>query len=92
MTYEELAGMLDCDVAAACHLVVEEQLDRKISRDGRKRVKLSLELFGIFIDRVRASEHPLDRAVDDLKQAHCIMSNSSIKQKKPTDEKRKAVF
>jgi hypothetical protein len=36
MTYEELAGFLDCTVPQARDLVHLECLDRKIGRDGKK--------------------------------------------------------
>ena len=44
MTYEELAGMLDCTVMEARERVHLERLDRKISRDGKKRAKLSVAM------------------------------------------------
>jgi hypothetical protein len=52
MTYEELAGMLDCSVAAAREHAHVEQLDRKLSRGGKKRAKLNARLAAIFIARI----------------------------------------
>ena len=77
MTYEELAGMLDCSVAKVRERILLQKLDRKLSRDGKKRVKLSLELISVFINRVKAGERSLDRAITDLKQAHRDMSGGS---------------
>ena len=74
MTYEELAGMLDCSVAEVRERTLLQKLDRKLSRDGKKRVKLSVELAGVFINRVKASESSLDRSINDLRQAHLAMS------------------
>jgi hypothetical protein len=36
MTYEELAGMLDCTVMEARERAYLERLDQKISRDAKK--------------------------------------------------------
>jgi hypothetical protein len=74
MTYEELAGMLDCTVSEARERVHLERLDRKISRDGHKRAKLSLAMIGIFIEWLKTIDHATDRAVDDLRRAHSLMS------------------
>jgi hypothetical protein len=78
MTYEELAGMLDCSVAEVRELILLQQLDRKLSRDGKKRVKLSVDLVSVFIYRVKADERSLDRAITDLRQAHRFMSGASV--------------
>jgi hypothetical protein len=76
MTYEELAGMLDCSVAEVRERTLLQKLDRKLSRDGKKRVKLSLELISVFINRVKAGERSLDRAITDLRQTHRVMSGA----------------
>jgi hypothetical protein len=78
MTYEELAGMLDCSVAEVRERTLLQKLDRKLSRDGKKRVKLSLELISVFINRVKGGERSLDRAITDLKQAHRAMSGLPV--------------
>jgi hypothetical protein len=67
MTYEELAGMLDCSVMEARERVHIEGLDRKISRDGHKRAKLDAALTAIFIERLRTIDVVVDQAVEDLK-------------------------
>jgi hypothetical protein len=73
MTYEEIAGLLDISLVDARERVHEQHLDRKISRDGRKRAKLSLEMMSIFIARIRAPEHSLDQAIADLRRVHGLL-------------------
>jgi hypothetical protein len=77
MTYEELAGMLDCTVLEARERVHLERLDRKISRDGKNRAKLSLAMISIFIERLRTVDHVMERAVDDLRHVHGLLSESA---------------
>jgi hypothetical protein len=74
MTYEELAGLLDCNVMEARSRVHLEGLDRKISRDGQKRAKLNMAMMGIFIARVKMSDDAADRVIEDLRQAHRLLS------------------
>ena len=74
MTYEELAGMLDCSMTEARERVYLEGLDRKISRDGKQRAKLSLEMIGIFIERLKTIDHVVDQAVDDLRHIHGLLT------------------
>jgi len=71
MTYEELAGMLDCTVMEARDRAHFERLGRKISRDGEKRAKLNAAMTGIFIERIKTSALAMDQAVDDLKDSTC---------------------
>jgi hypothetical protein len=73
MTYEELAGMLDCTVMEARERVQLECLDRKISRDGEKRAKLSVAMTGIFIERIKTGALAMDQALDDLRAVHGLM-------------------
>jgi hypothetical protein len=70
MTYEELATLLDCSVVDARKRVHLEHLDRKLSRDGKKRVKLSLAMIGTFIERIKTIDYATDLAVADLRQVH----------------------
>lgn len=74
MTYEEVADLLDCGGDEVLTRVRDERLDCKISHDGHKRVKLNLALTGLFLDRVRATALPLDRAVANLRQMHNLMA------------------
>jgi hypothetical protein len=73
MTYEELAGMLNCTVTEARERVHLECLDRKISRDGKKRIKLSGSMTDIFIEQIQTSALAIDQAVETLKATHGLM-------------------
>ena len=55
MTYEELSRMLDCTVMEARDRTHFERLNRKISRDGKQRAKLSVAMTAIFIERIKTS-------------------------------------
>ena len=74
ITYERIAGLLDISVAEAREWVHQQHLGRKISRGGKKRAKLSLEMMSIFIARIRAPEHSLDEAIADLRRVHGLLS------------------
>jgi hypothetical protein len=74
MTYEELAGLLDCTVMEARERVHLERLDRKTSRDGKTRAKLSAAMIGIFIERLKTIDCATDRAVNDLRHVHGLLS------------------
>jgi hypothetical protein len=74
MTYEELAGMLDCPVTEARERIRLECLDRKISRDGKTRVKLSAAMVGLFIERLKTIDVAIDRAVEDLRHVHALLN------------------
>jgi hypothetical protein len=78
MTYEELAGMLDCTAMEARERVHLERLDRKISRDGNKRAKLNVAMTIIFIERIKTSALTMDQAVDNLWAVHGRMKQESI--------------
>lgn len=90
MTYEELAGMLNCTAMEAREKANFERLDRKISRDGKKRAKLNVAMTIIFIERIKTSALAMDQAVDDLWAVHGFMkqeSNSSPQQVRRTNIK-----
>jgi hypothetical protein len=74
MTYEELAAMLDCPVVEARARVRLEGLDRKISRDGKKRAKLNMAMTGIFIEQLKTIDYASDRAIEDLRHVHGLLS------------------
>jgi hypothetical protein len=74
MTYGELAAMLDCTVEEARERVHLEGLDRKLSRDGKKRAKLNTELTGLFVERLKRIDGAADRAVANLRQLHALLS------------------
>lgn len=77
MTYEELAGMLDCTAMEARERANFERLDRKISRDGKKRAKLNVAMTTIFIERIKNSALAMDQAVDDLWAVYGLMKHES---------------
>jgi hypothetical protein len=84
MTYEELAGLLDCSAMEARSRVHLERLDRKISRDGRKRAKLNMAMMGIFIARIKMIDDAADRAVEDLRRTHRLLSGRAEPPKPST--------
>jgi hypothetical protein len=76
MTYEELAELLDCSVTDARERAHVEQLDRKISRDGKKRAKLNASLVAIFIARIKTMDLVTDRAVTELRHVHGLLEEA----------------
>jgi hypothetical protein len=70
VTYEELAGILNCSVMEARQRASLERLDRKVSRDGKRRSKLSPPMIGIFIEHLKTIDVVTDGVVDDLRQIH----------------------
>ncbi|MEA2985271.1 MAG: hypothetical protein QOD94_1525 [Alphaproteobacteria bacterium] len=52
LTYDELAALMDCDPAAARAAAAAIRLDRRKSRDGYTRAKLTPSLTDAFLDRV----------------------------------------
>jgi hypothetical protein len=76
MTYEELAGLFDCDVDQARVHVAIRSLDRKRSRDGLTRVKLDQHCMALFIARVRGADAKLDRAILELREVYREMARS----------------
>ena len=75
MTYAEIAGLLDCAPDEARERAIQERLDRKHSRDGNTRVKLSYAWIGLFIDRVRSVD-AINGAIGELRQIHKQMGSS----------------
>jgi len=70
MTYEEIAGLLGCDVGQARLNVAIRSLDRKKSRDCLTRVKLDQDCMALFIARIRGADSDLDRAILELRDVH----------------------
>jgi hypothetical protein len=54
LTYDELAALMDCDTTEARGAAVAIRLDRRKSRDGKTRAKLTPSLTEAFLDRVLA--------------------------------------
>jgi hypothetical protein len=51
LTYDELAALMDCDPAGARGAALAIRLDRRKSRDGQTRAKLTASLTEAFLDR-----------------------------------------
>jgi hypothetical protein len=73
MTYEELAAMLNCTILQAREKVSVDRLDRKKSRDGKTRAKLSPAMIGHFVERLKTKDSATDLAVDELRKVHNLM-------------------
>ncbi len=73
MTYQELAGLLGCPETQARERVHLDRLDRKLSRDGKKRAKLNPALTVLFIERLQTMDLMLDHAVDELRHVHGLL-------------------
>ena len=71
LTYEELAILIDCHPADARDAAVAVDLDRRRSRDGRTRVKLTPPLVEAFLDRV-LQEHLESRTVSNAEALRAI--------------------
>src|SRR5262245_32261160 len=69
LTYDELAGLLNCDRAGARAAAIAIRLDRRKSRDGETRAKLTPALAEAFFDGVLAQrlDRELTACVGDLR-------------------------
>ncbi|MDA9400848.1 hypothetical protein [Bradyrhizobium sp. CCBAU 45389] len=74
MTYDELATLNGCSAAEARLQALHLSLDRRKSRDGNTRVKLSPALMGRFFETIREADVALDDAIAALREAHRQMS------------------
>jgi hypothetical protein len=52
LTYEELAALMNCDATSARNAAMALGLDRRRSRDGQTRAKLTPPLTEAFLERV----------------------------------------
>lgn len=52
LTYDELGALLECSSADARRIAAALPLDRRRSRDGLTRTKLTHELAAVFLDRL----------------------------------------
>lgn len=75
MTYGELGALLACDAATARDNALHMLLDRRRSRDGNTRVKLSPKLMDIFFERVTREwvDHELAASAADLRTLRAQM-------------------
>jgi|1186.fasta_scaffold347223_1 hypothetical protein len=74
MTYDELATLSGCCAAEARVQALHLSLDRRKSRDGNTRVKLSPALMVRFFETIRDAELELDGAIAALRETHREMS------------------
>jgi len=82
MTYGELADLLGCELDAVRERIRHDNLDRRQSRDGKTRVKLDLELAGLFIEKLRSEprqavleqQPALDEAIDTMRRLYAEMA------------------
>jgi hypothetical protein len=75
MTYKELGGLLGCGSDEARRRVQDEGLDRKMSRDGQTRIKLSRPWVGLFIKRLK-NDDPIDWTILDLPVHEAMVEDS----------------
>ena len=74
MTYDEIADFFGGDAREAREHSIDQDLDRKKSRDGQTRVKLNQPLVTMFIAKIRATDSALDEATRDLREIHNDMA------------------
>lgn len=74
MTYDELATLSGCSAAEARVQALHLSLDRRKSRDGNTRVKLTPALMARFFETIREGEFGLDAAITALRETHRQMS------------------
>ncbi|MGX1325103.1 hypothetical protein AB7M17_008556 [Bradyrhizobium sp. USDA 377] len=74
MTYDELATLNGCSAAEARLQALHLSLDRRKSRDGNTRVKLSPAMMARFFEAVREADFALDDAIAALRETHRQMS------------------
>lgn len=87
MTYDELAALMDCDKAEARGAAVAMRLDRRRSRDGQTRAKLTPSLAEALLDGMLAQrlEREVAACAGDLRAMSARMT-----QRTPTPAKIRA--
>jgi hypothetical protein len=86
LTYDELAALMDCDPAGARGAALAIRLDRRKSRDGQTRVKLTPSLIDAFLDDVlqRRLEQEIEACAGDLRAMRERMAaRSAVAAPKP---------
>ena len=78
LTYDELAALMDCDRAAARGAAVAIPLDRRKSRDGNTRAKMTASLTEAFLDALlwQRLERQLEACTGDLREVHERMARA----------------
>jgi hypothetical protein len=80
MTYEELATLGGCSAPEARMQALHLSLDRRKSRDGCTRVKLSPALMARFFKAIREAEFDADEAIASLRDTYRQMSGGLTDQ------------
>jgi hypothetical protein len=73
MTYDEIADLIGGDAHEARRHSIDQELDRKKSRDGQTRVKLDQPLIIMFLAKIRGTDSALDEATRKLHEIHNYM-------------------
>lgn len=76
--------MLECSLYEARERAHLEKLDRKISRDGKTRVRLNAELTVTFVERLRSIDLVTDRAVEELRHVHGLLERADHLRRFPS--------
>jgi hypothetical protein len=80
LTYSEFAALIDCDPAEARKASIAAGLDRRKSRDGETRIKLTPQLATAFLDifMQRSLERQMTDCVSDLRTTHELMQKQLV--------------
>jgi hypothetical protein len=75
LTYSEFAAFMNCDPAEARKASIAARLDRRRSRDGQTRIKLSPPLTTVFLDTLMRQflERQMTACASDLHALHEVM-------------------
>jgi hypothetical protein len=79
LTYDELAALMNCDRAGARGAAAAIGLDRRKSRDGQTRAKLTSSLTEAFLEGIlrQRLEHEIAASVSDLREMRERMAASA---------------
>lgn len=88
MTYSELGDLLDCSPEEAQRECSMRGLDRKRSRDGYIRVKLTPQWADQFVRTAHASAQTQDVAVEKLRRVHVAMNAYDLPRLPAPKQKR----
>jgi hypothetical protein len=79
LTYDELAALMNCDCASARNAAMALGLDRRRSRDGQTRAKLTPPLTESFLERILREhiERDIAACASDLRAKHEQMATQS---------------
>jgi hypothetical protein len=80
LTYEELAALMDCDLAEARGAAAAIPLNRRKSRDGRTRAKLNSSLTEAFLDATlqQRVEQEIAACASDLRTIQERMAGRAV--------------